>query len=133
MSWAAHFIGRTYRDFYLDGDVLVESQLAVVRAFNLDQVSAISDPWREASAYGMKFDYPDQGVGRPHELLLRSPADVARIRPFDIENAERPRQRIESVRKMAKALGRTHSVLGWCEGPWPCMPTSAASRACSWI
>jgi MtaA/CmuA family methyltransferase len=36
---------------------------------------------------------------------------------LEIEKAERCRQRIESVRKMAEAVGRTHSVLGWCEGP----------------
>ena len=117
MSWAAHFIGRTYRDYYLDGDVLVEAQLAVAKAFSLDQVSAISDPWRESSAYGMEFDYPENGVGRPRKVLLQSPRDVERIRPFDIENAERPKQRVESVRKMVKAVGRTHSILGWAEGP----------------
>jgi uroporphyrinogen decarboxylase len=117
MSWAAGFIGRTYRDYYLDGDVLVESQLAVVKAFHLDQVSAISDPWREASAYGMEFDYPEHGVGRPRQLLLQTPQDVSRIKPFAIEQADRPRQRVESVRKMVQAVGRTHSVLGWVEGP----------------
>lgn len=117
MSWAAGFIGRTYRDYYLDGDVLAQAQLAVVKAFHLDQVSAISDPWREASAYGMEFDYPPQGVGRPRRVLLQGPEDVSRIRPFEIERAERPAQRIESVRKMAQAVGRTHSVLGWVEGP----------------
>jgi MtaA/CmuA family methyltransferase len=117
MSWAAGFIGRTYRDYYLDGDVLAEAQLAVTRAFNLDQVSAISDPWREASAYGMEFDYPEQGVGRPRALLIQRPGDITRIRPFAIENAPRPKQRIESIRKMARAVGRTHSVLGWLEGP----------------
>jgi len=56
MSWAANFIGRSYRDYYLDGAVLAEAQLAVTRAFNIDQISAISDPWREASAYGMEFE-----------------------------------------------------------------------------
>ncbi len=117
MSWAANFIRRTYRDYYLDGDVLVESQLAVAKAFNLDQVSAISDPWREASAYGMEFDYPEHGVGKPRGMLIQSPQDIARIRPFEIEKTERPRQRIESVAKMAQAVGRTHSVLGWLEGP----------------
>ena len=30
MAWAAHFIGRTYRDYYLDGDVLVGVQSAVL-------------------------------------------------------------------------------------------------------
>lgn len=117
MSWAAGFLGRTYREYYLDGDVLAESQLAVAKAFNLDQVSAISDPWREASAYGMEFDYPEHGVGRPRSVLIRSLQDISRIRPFAIEQAERPAQRIASVRKMAKAIGRTHSVLGWVEGP----------------
>ena len=117
MAWAANFIGHTYRDYYLDGDVLVQAQLAVVRAFNLDQVSAISDPWREASAYGMDFVYPPDGVGKPEELLIRTHDDISRIREFDIENAERTKQRIESVWKMAAKAGQTHSVLCWVEGP----------------
>jgi len=117
MAWAANFIGRTYRDYYLDGDVLVEAQLAVAGAFNLDQVSAISDPWREASAYGMEFDYPPDGVGRPKEVLLRTREDVSKLKRIHIEKAERPKQRIESVRKMAGKVGQTHSVLGWVEGP----------------
>jgi MtaA/CmuA family methyltransferase len=117
MAWAANFIGRTYRDYYLDGDVLVEAQLAVAGAFNLDQVSAISDPWREASAYGMEFDYPPDGVGRPKEVLLRTREDVSKLKRIDVENSERTKQRIESVAKMAARVGRTHSVLGWVEGP----------------
>jgi MtaA/CmuA family methyltransferase len=117
MAWAANFIGRSYRDYYLDGDVLVEAQLAVARAFNLDQVSAISDPWREASAYGMEFEYPPEGVGQPKGVLIKTRGDIARIEPFDINGAERTQQRIESVRKMAAEVGHTHSVLGWVEGP----------------
>lgn len=117
MAWAARFIGRTYRDYYLDGDVLVEAQLAVTRAFNIDQISAISDPWREASAYGMEFDYPPDGVGKPKNVLIKKAEDVSLVKSFDIVNAERPRQRIQSVRKMAAEVGQTHSVLGWVEGP----------------
>jgi MtaA/CmuA family methyltransferase len=117
MAWAAHFIGHTYRDYYLDGDILVEAQLAVTRAFNLDQISAISDPWREASAYGMEFEYPPEGVGRPKEAFIKTRDEISRVKQFDIENAERTKQRIESVRKMAAKIGKTHSVLGWVEGP----------------
>lgn len=117
MAWAANFIGRTYRDYYLDGDVLAESQLAVVRAFNLDQTSAISDPWREASAYGMEFDYPKDGVGKPRGVLIKTRQDIARVKVLGIENAARTKQRIESVKKMAAQVGQTHSVLGWVEGP----------------
>ncbi len=117
MAWAAHFIGRTYRDYYLDGHVLVEAQLAVTRAFNLDQINAISDPWREASAYGVEFDYPAEGVGKPREALLKSPRDVARLKAWDIETAERTSQRVDSIAAMAAEVGQTHSVLGWVEGP----------------
>jgi MtaA/CmuA family methyltransferase len=118
MAWSAHFIGRTYRDYYLDGDVLVEAQLAVVKAFDIDQISAISDPWREASAYGMQFDYPEQGVGKPKGLLIKTPEDIEKITPLDISASERMQQRVESVAAMSAQVGQTHSVLGWVEGPF---------------
>jgi uroporphyrinogen decarboxylase len=118
MAWAANYIGRSYRDYYLDGDVLVEAQLAVTKAFNLDQTSAISDPWREASAYGMEFDYPENGVGKPKGCLINSRRDVSKLKRFDIEKCERMQQRVESVRKMVAEVGQTHSVLGWVEGPF---------------
>jgi uroporphyrinogen decarboxylase len=117
MAWAANYVGRTYRDYYLSGDVLVEAQLAVTRAFNLDQISAISDPWREASAYGVQFDYPPDGIGKPKDTLIKTHDDISRIKPLDVENAERMKQRVESVEKMAAEIGQTHSVLGWIEGP----------------
>jgi MtaA/CmuA family methyltransferase len=117
MAWAAHYVGHSYRDYYLDGDVLVKAQLAVTRAFNLDQISAISDPWREASAYGMALDYPEEGVGIPQDLLLQGPQDVAKLRHLDVSAAPRMQQRVDSVARMSAELGQTHSVLGWVEGP----------------
>lgn len=117
MAWAAHFVGHTYREYYLDGDVLVKAQLAVTNEFGFDQVSAISDPWREASAYGMDFDYPEEGVGKPAGVLIKSRDDVSKLKKLILEASPRLRQRVESVGKMANAIGQTHSVLGWVEGP----------------
>lgn len=117
MAWAARHVGHTYREFYLDGEVLVKAQSAVTQAFQVDQISAISDPWRESSAYGMEFDYPPDGVGVPRDRLLKAPQDVGRLGRLDFLAAERPRQRIDSVRRMAAEFGATHSVLGWAEGP----------------
>ena len=82
MAFAARFIGHTYRDYYLDGDVLTEAQLAVTRAFNIDQISTISDPWREASAYGMEFEYPPDGVGKPKDVLIKAPDIVEKGHHF---------------------------------------------------
>ncbi len=117
MAWSAGYIGRSYRDYYLNADVLAEAQLAVTRAFNLDQISVISDPWREASAYGMEFEYPEDGVGKPKDLLIKTPDDISLLKPLDIETAERMKQRVESVARIAAEVGQTHSVLGWIEGP----------------
>jgi len=117
MAWGAHHVGRTYRDFYLDSDVLVEANLALVRDFGVDQVSVISDPWRESSAYGMEFDYPDEGVGVPKCKFLQGRDDLGKLHPLDFAACERTRDRIEGVRKLAAAVGKTHSVLGWIEGP----------------
>lgn len=117
MAWAAHYVGHTYRDFYLDAKVLVKSQLAVTEAFNVDQISAISDPFREASAYGMEFDYPEEGVGKHKELLIKTPDDIAKVKPIDVANAPRTKDRIDAVAAMAAEVGQTHSVLGWVEGP----------------
>ncbi len=117
MAWAAHHIGRTYRDYYLDGDVLVEANLAMARDFGVDQASVISDPWRECGAYGMEFDYPPEGVGIPRSHLLCTREDLRKLRPLDFDGCARTRQRIESVARLAAAVGHTHSVLGWVEGP----------------
>ncbi|MHC4621445.1 MAG: uroporphyrinogen decarboxylase family protein [Planctomycetota bacterium] len=117
MAWAAHYVGHTYRDYYLDGDVLAEAQLAVTRAFNLDQISAISDPWREASAYGVEFEYPSEGIGKPTDTLIKTYDDISKIKSLNIESSERMKQRVESVQKMTAEVGQTHSVLGWIEGP----------------
>lgn len=117
MAWAANYIGRTYRDYYLDGDILVKAQAAVTRDFGIDQLSAISDPWREASAYGVEFEYPPDGVGKPKANLLAHKDDARKIGDIDFKKASRTSQRIESVAAMAESMGRTHSVLGWVEGP----------------
>ncbi len=117
MAWAAHYVGHTYRDYYLDSAVLAKAQLAVTRDFNIDQISAISDPFRETSAYGVEFDWPEEGVGKAKELLINSPADISRVAPIDIENSARTRDRLEGVKKLAAEVAQTHSVLGWVEGP----------------
>ncbi len=117
MAWASHYVGHSYRDYYLDGDVLAKAQLAVTRDFGLDQVSAISDPWREASAYGVEFDYPEEGVGIPRDTLLKSAQEALGLGLLDVAGSPRMQQRVDSVRRMASELGKTHSVLGWVEGP----------------
>jgi hypothetical protein len=46
MTFAAHYVGQPLSRYYLDHRVLVEANLAVQEAFELDIVQAISDPYR---------------------------------------------------------------------------------------
>ncbi len=116
MSWTAQFIGRTYRDYCLDGEVTAAAQIAVARALGTDHVSCISDPWTEADSYGMKLDYPDWGVGIPREMFLSDPVDLSKLRRLDPHQEERMKQRIRSVQIMAREVDKTHCVCGWVEG-----------------
>lgn len=117
MAWAANHVGHCYRDFYLDYKVLTKAQIAVTELFNIDQVSVISDPFREASAYGMEFDYPENGVGKYKEYFLRSPDDIVKLGQIDITGSRRTADRIEAVKVFAEKYRDTHSILGWVEGP----------------
>ncbi len=117
MAWAAHAMGRSYRDYYLDHRVLVECQMHVAQRFGLDQVSTISDPWREASAYGMQFEWPEQDVGVPQDYLLKGPDDFHRLEPLEVMASERTRDRVLAVELFRRMAGDDISVLGWVEGP----------------
>lgn len=116
MAWAAHLIGRTYKEYQLDYRVLVESQVRSAEVLGTDQVSTISDPWREADALGTKLVYPDEGVGQPEGHLLDgelSPTLVPKMDPFQ---GGRTLDRIKGVECLAEASKGRWSVLGWVEG-----------------
>lgn len=117
MRWAASFIGRSFRDYYLNGEVLAEAQIAVARAFHTDHVCAISEPWTEADSYGMRFDYPEDGVGIPGPYLIQGPQDIDRLPRLDPAGMPRLRERLKCVDKLKREMGSTHCVVGWVEGP----------------
>ncbi len=113
MAWSAHFIGKTYRDYYLDGDVLARAQLAVTEAFELDQVMAISDPWREAEGYGMAVRLSAGGWASAGPRI-RSRDDAKNCAARRVRGAAGCCSVCRAWRSLARG-GRTHSVW-WVEG-----------------
>ena len=71
MMFAAKFSNKTYRDYYLDYRVLVESWLRCYERFQFDMMMVISDPYRETeeSVFEAAIDCLKQGHGR----LILSP------------------------------------------------------------
>lgn len=117
MQFAAHHIGRTYRDFYLDHEVLVAANIACMHDFGLDAVGLISDPYRETAAFGAVLNYPDEAVPHPQGPIVVTHDDIAALKDPDVYSAERTRDRIEGTRRFREKLGAEVPVIGWIEGP----------------
>ncbi|MBW7997615.1 MAG: uroporphyrinogen decarboxylase [Candidatus Glassbacteria bacterium] len=117
MQFAAEHIGSNYGAFASDHHVLVESNLACARDFGFEQVSTISDPYRETQGYGAEIVYVRDGVPRCPKPPLSDNKDLETLPRPDPLTAERMRDRIDAVRMYRKLDGQQYSVLGWVEGP----------------
>jgi len=116
MQFAAEFIGSNYGAFASDHRVLVEANMRCAEAFGMDQVSAISDPFRETEGFGGTTTYVTNGVPRCTHPLEDS-ADLSLLKKPDPMVSVRMRDRVDAVRLFKeKAVGR-YSILGWIEGP----------------
>jgi len=82
MMFAAKFIDKTYRDYYLDYRVLVESWLRCHERFQFDMLMVISDPYRETeeSVFEAAIDCLKQGRGR---LILSPGCEVSLNTPVE--------------------------------------------------
>jgi MtaA/CmuA family methyltransferase len=96
--------------------VLVEANLAVLEAFDLDIVQAISDPYREASDLGLDVEWPEDSLPIRRALLLPTPEDAARLVLVAPEDGRRMSDRLDAVRLLRERTGGDVPVMGWVEG-----------------
>ena len=119
MMFAAEHIGARYRDYAADHRVLAEAQLCTAETFDLDYVSAISDPAREASDLGATVEWFDHQPPAIVEdcALLADKRNLAALRVPDPESGRRMSDRVEAVRLLRQRVGQERIVEGWVEGP----------------
>lgn len=117
MAFAARYLGKTYRDFYLDHRVLVESYLRCLKDFQLDMVMVISDPFRETEGFGATFTYPETSVPVMKDPVLTDIAHVGKLRKPDLQKAARMADRLAAVAYFHREVGGEVPILGWVEGP----------------
>jgi MtaA/CmuA family methyltransferase len=117
MQYAARQFGISYRDFYLDHRSLVDANLYSLEALEMDAVSLISDPYREAEAFGARFDYPENFVPICTHYPVKTLADVLALKNPDVYQAKRTRDRIDGAAVYHQRLDPTIPVIGWIEGP----------------
>ena len=116
MQFAAEFIGSHYGAFAAEYQTLVQANLRCAEAFGFDQVSAISDPYRETEGFGGTVTYIRDGVPRC-TAPLEEVKDLALLKTPDPLVSMRMLDRVEAIRAYARECRGRYSILGWVEGP----------------
>lgn len=117
MQFAAEHIGSNYGAFASDHRVLVEANIRCAEDFGMDQLSAISDPYRETAGFGGGIVFHENAVPECVRPPLAEDQDLGLLPVPDPLEAPRMRDRIDGVRLMRERTGEQYSVLGWVEGP----------------
>ncbi|VGO15346.1 Uroporphyrinogen decarboxylase [Pontiella desulfatans] len=116
MQFAAEHVGSNYAAFAADHRVLVEANATCAKEFGFDQLSCISDPYRETQGYGATVRYVPDGPPRSTHPLEGTKDLSALARP-DPRESERMLDRIKAVETYKRNFGGEYSILGWVEGP----------------
>ena len=116
MTFAAHYIGQPLSRYYLDHRVLVEANLAVLEAFDLDIVQAISDPYREAADFGLQVEFPEDGLPISKVPLITEPGDLQKMISPNPYTGRRMSDRLEAIHSFHQQVGGKVPIMGWVEG-----------------
>ena len=117
MQFAAEYIGSNYAAFAADYKVLVESNLRCRDDFGFDQVSVISDPYRESAGFGAEIVYQDNHAPFCKQTVLSDITDLSpMVEDPDPYQSERMLDRLLAVRALKERVGGECSILGWVEG-----------------
>ena len=116
MQFAAEYIDSNYGKFASDYNVLVEANIRCAEDFGFDQLSAISDPYRETQGFGAEIEYVPDGVPRCITLPLKN-KDLSTLKNPDSYTSERMFDRIKAIRLYKEKCDGQYSIMGWVEGP----------------
>jgi MtaA/CmuA family methyltransferase len=116
MQFAAEYIGSNYGKFASDYNVLVDANIACAKDFGFDQLSAISDPYRETQGFGADVEYVENGVPRCITLPLKN-KNLSTLKKPDPYTSERMFDRIKAIQLYKEKCGGEFSIMGWVEGP----------------
>jgi MtaA/CmuA family methyltransferase len=117
MRWAARHAGVNYRDYCIDPAAKTHAAIRSAEDFDLDWVTVLSDPWAEASAFGIEIDYPEDNLPVDVGGRLPDAAAAAALHPYRPLEHPRCAGRIEEIRIFRKLVGDSKFIVGWVEGP----------------
>ncbi len=119
MMFAGDHAGVPYARYATDYRVLVDSQIAVAEAYDLDYVSCISDPAREATDCGAHveiFDNQPPAIVET-DALLSDKTKLAALAVPDPLGGGRMHDRVRAAALFKEKVGDEKVIEGWIEGP----------------
>jgi MtaA/CmuA family methyltransferase len=119
MMFAGDLAGIPYGRYATDHSALVEAQLRTADMFDLDYVSCISDPAREAADCGASVRFFDNQPPAIDEIdaRLADKSSLAGLAVPDPLAGGRMFDRVLAAAEFRKRIGRERLVEGWIEGP----------------
>jgi MtaA/CmuA family methyltransferase len=119
MMYAADHVGVKYGQYVTDFRTLVDGQIAIADAYDIDFVSCISDPAREAAdcgAHVAMFDDQPPAIIET-DALLADKSTLPRLAIPDPRTATRMSDRVHAAALFRERVGDRKLIEGWIEGP----------------
>jgi len=116
MQFAEEYIRSDYEAFASNYRILVEANRRCAQDFGFDQLSTISDTYRETQGFGGKVTYFKDGVPRCTQPLENVKNISVLLQP-DPLTSERMADRVKAIAEYKKFYGGKYSIMGWVEGP----------------
>ncbi len=117
MRWAAKYAGVRYREFCTDPLAKCMAMIKCARDFDIDWVTVMSDPWAEASAFGIEVRYPEDSLPVDTGGHLSDALTASKLTKYDPLTNKRCLGRIKEIGEFRKQLDNEYFIVGWVEGP----------------
>lgn len=119
MMLCADEIGVKYGQYVDDFRTMAEAQIRTAEAFDLDIVSTMSDPAREAADCGAHIQlYEDQPAAIVEsDALLADKTRLKTLEQPDPLGGGRMHAAVEALALLKQRVGRDKLIMGWVEGP----------------
>jgi len=118
MRFAAKYANVPYSRFCLDHTCKCSAAIKCAQDFDLDWVTVMSDPYAEASAFGLKIEYPYDDLPKHSGFLLRTETDFNSLKCPKIFEHGRLIARVKEIETFHKQLNDDKFIVGWIEGPF---------------
>ncbi len=117
MRWAAGYADVKYRDFCTIPEAKCMAMIKCAEDFGIDWVTVMSDPWAEASAFGIKVEYPENSLPVDTGGHLQNATAASEIKQYDPLKNSRCINRLKEIEIFARETGNKYFIVGWVEGP----------------